>query len=268
LDFLNTLISPFSQYLPENNTLERIWVLAKVDFKSRYYYHKLGILWALIRPIMELAIYYVIFNTIFKSTVENFALYLCGGLLLWYYFTEGTTRGIAALLSKRYLIESVPFNKFYIILASTLSSFLGFLFNISAYLVISVILNKYPEFPFIIQLIPILIITSVLILGISLILATLSIYLKDIQHLWDMIVMAGFWITPIVYQESLLLDSMPNALYFNPMGLLVVNLHQALLYNEWIDLTYFIRASIISLLILLVGAVVFNLFSHKAAEKL
>ena len=265
---INKLLKPVAYLLPENNTLERIWVLAKVDFKSRYYYHRLGVLWALIRPIIELIVYYTIFKTIFSTSVDNFALYLCGGLLLWYFFTEGTSKGINALLSKRYLIESVPFNKVYILIASTLSSLMGFGFNFIAYIIISFIIGAPPEFPYVIQLIPILLVATLLIFGISLLLATLSIYLKDIEHLWDMVTLAGFWMTPIVYDESLMLEKMPLLVYLNPVAPLVIILHEALLYDQWININYFLYAAVISFTFFILGWLVFSKYSHKAAEKL
>jgi len=265
---INKLLGRLAPLLPENNTLERIWVLAKVDFKSRYYYHRLGVLWALIRPITELIVYYTIFKTIFSTDVNNFALYLCGGLLIWYYFTEGTSKGIDALLSKRYLIESVPFNKVFILIASTCSSMMGFGFNFLAYIIISFIVGAPPEFPYLLQLIPIFFFASMLIFGLSLLLATLSIYLKDIEHLWDMVILAGFWLTPIVYDEALMLDKMPQLVYLNPVAPLVINLHEALLYHEWINMNYFIYSACISLVILCIGLLVFSKYSHKAAEKL
>lgn len=265
---LNKFFATSFSILPDNNTIERIWVLAQVDFKSRYYYHRLGVLWALIRPIVELIVYYTIFNTIYQTTIDNFALYLFGGLLLWYYFSEGTKKGIDALLSKRYLIESVPFNKVYIIVAATISSFMGFCFNFLAYIFVSIFLDAPPIFPYAFQLIPIILGFTILIMGVCLILSTLSIYLKDIQHLWDMVILVGFWITPIVYDETLMIDRMPSLLYINPVAPFVITLHQAILYNETIDWVLYFQGLLIAISFLILGLILFTKFSHKAAEKL
>lgn len=265
---INKLIRPIAHLLPENNTLERIWVLAKVDFKSRYYYHRLGILWALIRPMIELLVYYTIFKSLFKSEIENFALYLCGGLVIWYFFAEGTSKGISALLGKRYLIESVPFNKFHIILAATISASFSLAFNLLAYIIMSIILNAPPTWPFILYIPLILIILFLLVLGISAILSTLSIYLKDIQHLWDMVILAGFWATPIVYSENLIYENMPQMMYLNPVAPFAVLFHEVTLYHSQPSTDLIIQSIITSIVTCLIGFFIFNRFSHKAAEKL
>ena len=141
---LNSIFGYILEKLPENNKLERIWVLAKVDFNSRYYYHKLGVIWALIRPMVELVVYFTIFKTIFNVGVPNFELYIFSGLLVWYFFTEGTSKGYTVLLTKRYLIESIQFNKTDLFVSATLSALLAFLFNFSAYLIISLIIDHPP----------------------------------------------------------------------------------------------------------------------------
>jgi len=265
---INKLIRPIVHLLPENNTLERIWVLAKVDFKSRYYYHRLGILWALIRPIIELIVYYFVFNTIFSTDIDHFALYLFSGLIVWYFFAEGTTKGISILLSKRYLIESVTFNKVYIILSSVLSSLFGFIFNFTAYLSISYILGNPPSIANFLIVLLIIIITSNLILGIALILAALSIYLKDIQHAWDMVILCGFWLTPIVYSEVLMEETFPLLIYANPMASLVILFHDTILNSNALDLTLLIWSTFYSIFMLIIGLLLFSRYSHKSAEKL
>lgn len=262
-------LNRFFEWLPENNRLERIWILAKVDFKSRYYYNKLGILWALIKPIFEFFIYYVAFTIIFKSDVPNYALYLFLGLVLWYFFSEGTTKSIFILRTKLYLIENISFNKSDLFISSTLSVLLAFGFNFFAYFLMSIILTAPPFHWEAVAFFPLLIgLLCALIYALNLILATLSIYLKDIQHLWDMLVLAGFWLTPILYDAKLLLEHVPVLYYANPMTGILVNIRNVVLYGVTPD--YFLLSlnvlSVIALLLL--GIWCFSRFSHKAAEKI
>jgi ABC-type polysaccharide/polyol phosphate export permease len=68
------------KYWPENNRLERIWKLAQVDFKKRYYNDRLGLLWALINPIFKVIVYFLVFSLFFKVQQENYGLYLFSGI--------------------------------------------------------------------------------------------------------------------------------------------------------------------------------------------
>ena len=254
--------------LPENVALEQIWFLAKVDFKSRYYYHRLGILWALIRPVFELIVYYLVFKELFRTDIEHFALYVFSGLLFWYLFVEGTTKGINVLDSKRYLIESIQFKKINLFYAMTASSLLAFGFNFMAYLLVSTFLSVPFLHVGLFFLISAVLNTCLLIVGVGMLLSALSIYIKDIRHLWDMIVMAGFWLTPIVYSESMMNETLPVIKYINPMAPIVLNMHRTFLYNEKPDYGVMLYGWLLAIVLFVIGYVVFKRYSHKAAEKI
>ncbi|PJA97946.1 MAG: hypothetical protein CO128_09900, partial [Ignavibacteriales bacterium CG_4_9_14_3_um_filter_30_11] len=91
---LKKIINYIVKYLPESNKIERIWILAKSNFRKRYYGSSLGIIWALINPLFLLVIYYFIFNVIFNNQIENFILYMFSGFLIWMFFEEASKEGL------------------------------------------------------------------------------------------------------------------------------------------------------------------------------
>src|SRR5438552_191553 len=117
------------------NKSERLWLLAKIEFKLRYYENKLGLLWALIKPLMDIAIYYVVFQTIMKQDIPAFASYLFIGLILWNFFVESTTGTIQILHTKKYLYEYSNMNKLEIYVSTLLSNGIGFFFNFMMFLI-------------------------------------------------------------------------------------------------------------------------------------
>lgn len=263
-----TILEWFISILPENNRLERIWVLAKFDFKSRYYYHNLGVFWAFIKPGFEFMVYFFVFGKLMKIDIPDFALYLLLGLIVWYFFVEGTTKGIHIISQKMYLIENIRFQKIDLFLASTFSAFFGFLFNFLTYLFISLILFNPPVSVYFL-LFPLLLANLfLLILGVSLLLATVNIYIRDIQHLWDMIMMAGLWATAILYSPQLLYDYFPSMQYINPMVGIVMNIRNVILYQETLNWGLFALNWIYAVIVFISGYILFQKYSHKAAEKI
>src|ERR1700761_4155854 len=109
---------------------ERIWLLAKIEFKLRYYENKLGLLWALIKPIMDMCIYYVAFKMILANNIPSFASYLFIGLIIWNFFVESTTGTIQILNIKKYLYEYSNMNKMEIYISTLLANSIGFFFNL------------------------------------------------------------------------------------------------------------------------------------------
>src|ERR1700722_20062535 len=109
-------------WFKRTNKLERFWLLAKIEFKLRYYENKLGLFWALIKPLMDITIYYIVFKIILMSDIPSFASYLFIGLILWNFFVESTTGTIQILNTKKYLYEYSNMNKLEIYISTLLST--------------------------------------------------------------------------------------------------------------------------------------------------
>src|ERR1044072_1123387 len=136
------IIAILTDWFKRSNKSERLWLLAKIEFKLRYYENKLGLFWALIKPLMDIAIYYVVFQTILKQNIPAFASYLFIGLILWNFFVESTTGTIQILNVKKYLYEYSNMNKLEIYVSTLLSNSIGFFFNFVMFLLFYNIFEK------------------------------------------------------------------------------------------------------------------------------
>jgi ABC-type polysaccharide/polyol phosphate export permease len=105
-------------------------------------------------------------------------------------------------------------------------------------------------------------------MGIGLIIGTLSIFLKDIQHLWDMLLLLGFWLTPILYDKTLIEENLPWLLYLNPVSGIIINIREVLLYARMPDFQMFGFTIIYAIVVFIIGYFAFNKYSHKIAEKI
>src|SRR5688572_6057640 len=123
------LIRIVKDWVGRSNKIERLWLMAKIEFKLRYYENKLGLLWALIKPISDIFIFYVAFEVIMEQGIPNFISFLFIGLIMWNFFVESTTGTIQILNTKKYLYEFTNMNKIEIYLSTLLSNCIGFFFN-------------------------------------------------------------------------------------------------------------------------------------------
>ena len=261
---INKLFKPILERLPENNTLERIWILAKTDFKKRYYGASLGIVWALINPLAQIVVYYYIFAILFKTDIPNFSLYLFSGLILWLFFVESTNKGISTFQSYKGILDSIKINKFNVIYASIISGLFSLLFNSFVFAIVALFFNL-PITSNLLFLPLIIVNLIILVLGANLILSVLHLYLRDFQHFWDIFTMAVFWINPIVYSEQLLYQQ-KIVLFINPIAGMIINMHNAIIYGKSMDFTLLIWDMIYAILILIIGIIVFRKYSKKALE--
>lgn len=264
---INKIFGPILRKLPENNKLERIWILAKTDFRKRYYGTSLGVVWAVINPFFRLLIYYFVFTVFFKIKIENYALYLFSGLIIWFFFSESTKKSFSVIKSKRYIIENIGINKLDLFTSSILSTFLGFIFNFIVYLVFSAFFPVQYTLSFFIFVFIVLNL-MLLVYAINLILATIHIYLKDLTHVWDMVLLILFWTSPIFYGREVIFKEFAIIGYINPLAGIISNTREVLLYGSLPDWTVFFYDYFYSIILLIMGLFVFKLHSRKAIELL
>lgn len=263
----NTLFKPLLEILPENNRLERIWLIAKVDFNKRYNENGLGLLWALINPLFRLLLFYVVFVVFFEYDIPNFHLYFFSGLIIWLFFVESTKKSLNILGSKKYIYENIRINKVDLFIGSCLAVSIGFLFNFCAYIAITYItgvhLTLYALF------FPLLFINLfIVVLGINLMLSTINIYVKDVNNFWDLVVFAGFWISPILLRGDKIVEYIPVLPYINPVHGLINNFRAVMFEGTSPDWYWFAYNFLTALVLLVISYYFFKKYSTKSTEKL
>lgn len=261
------MINSLLESLPTNNRVERIWKLAQVEFQRRYYNDRLGLFWALIKPLFEVALYYVVFTTFFPVTIEHYAIYLFGGIVFWMTFAESTTRSLHLLEDKLYLIDNIQFNHLDIFLAHILSITFAFFFNYMAFILMALIFGA----PISIHFVPLIFTLSsllILCLGTSLILSSIQPFFKDLNHLWDMLILVGFWSSGILYESEKIIDDANWFAHLNPMVGLIYIGRASFLEGVTFDSYWLFYPMLYSIVVLLLGLWIFKYLGSKAIEKL
>lgn len=252
-----------------NNKLERFWLLAKIEFKLRYYENKLGLIWAFVKPISEIIIYYFAFQVILKTQIPNFVSFLLIALILWHFFVECTSGTISILATKKYLYEYTNMNKIEIYLSVIGSNLIGLFFNLCMFLIFLVVFQKdgYVSWH-IILFIPILLNFVLYALAFSLILSSCYIIAKDISQIWAIILGVGFWVSPIMFKLEVFRAALPGVDYVNPIAGIIINTRNVILFHNLPEWGLFFWGFGYSIFLLLFGLYTLNKLGSKAAEKL
>jgi ABC-type polysaccharide/polyol phosphate export permease len=248
-----------------SNRLERIWLLAKIEFKLRYYENKLGLLWALIKPISQLLIYFVAFKIILRNDTPNYAIYLFSGIIMWQFYTEATGGLINILKTKKYLYEYSNMSKIEIYLASIISISLGFLFNFLILLVF-LIFSDIGLSIYIIYLPILLAILITFTLGLSMILSNIFIIAKDINQVWPLLSMFLMWLSPIFLKTEDLERSIPFIKVLNPMFGMIKNFRAIVMYQTHPDFTLLLINLVHALIALALGLFLLKKIGGRASE--
>jgi len=264
------LLKILNDWVKRSNKVERLWLLAKIEFKLRYYENKLGLLWALLKPLMDIVIYYVVFQIIMQQNIPAFASYLFIGLILWNFFVESTGGTIQILHTKKYLYEYSNMNKLEIYVSTLLSNSIGFFFNFMMFLIFYNFLEKESTGLSIqnFWILAIFLNLFILSLGMSLILSTIYILAKDISQIWTVFTSFLFFLSPIFYKLSTFQDRLPMFEYGNPIAGIIINARRVMMQHTTPDFQLLGFDYAYAVLLLLIGIVFLNRLGSKAAEKL
>lgn len=211
------------------------------DFKLRYQGSVLGYVWSLLRPLFLFAILYVVFSQFLRigDAIPHYPVYLLTGIVLWYFFAEITSNGVSAIVNRGDIIRKLNFPKYVIILAAAFSALINLLLN-------AVIIGVFLYFAKVdinwhVVYVP-LYILEIFVFAISLafILSTLFVRFRDISYIWEVLLQALFYATPIIYPLALVSDRWPwlaELMLYNPVAQAIQDIRYAIITPETQTLT-------------------------------
>lgn len=255
--------------------------LTKTDFKLRYQGSALGYLWALLRPLMMFAILYIVFTKLLKfgSDIPHYPVYLLAGTTLWSFFTECTTQGIQAIVTRGDLIRKVCFPKYIVVVSSTLTAVINLLINLVVVVIFALINGVTPSWTWL--LVPILVFELyTLSLGIAFLLGAVNVRYRDVTSIWDVCVQALFYAVPIIYPVTMVADTSITAakvILLNPIAQVIQDIRYCLVTHDTITTWNFVGEQtyiwrfiplIVVVLVIILGSWYFRKKSKHFAEEI
>lgn len=202
------------------NYRELLKTNVKKDVGGKYKNSFLGVLWSFINPLLQIAVYAFVFQIIMRSSIENYAVYLCCALVPWQYFSSVVLRGAATIIDNGNIIKKVYFPREILPISIVTSEGINFLIStiiILGFVIVSGIGLSVNVFWYFL----IVIIQYIISLGISFIVSSLSVYFRDLLHLLGVVMQLLFYATPIVYSAQNVPASFRWILKINPMSYLI-----------------------------------------------
>ncbi|MBR1391660.1 MAG: ABC transporter permease [Lachnospiraceae bacterium] len=191
--------------------------LVSKDIKLKYRRSFLGYLWSVLNPLLVMLVLVIVFSSMFRFDIENYPAYLIIGQTLFSYMTESTNQSLTSITGNASLLKKVYVPKYIFTLSKVTSSLVNVLFSLGAMLIVFIVTKVH--FSFYMLLIPIVLIELYMFcLGLSLFLAQLSVFFRDIQYIYAVITTAWMYLTPLFYpMESLPEKVQQGVRICNPM---------------------------------------------------
>lgn len=214
------------------------------DFRVRFAQSKLGVLWMIIHPLMQVLIFATILSEVLSAKlpgIDNkyaYALYLMAGTLCWSLFAESISRCVSLFVDNGNLMKKVAFPRVCLPFICAGSMLINNLLLLTAIFAVFAVLGHMPGSS--VAWLPLLILLTLLLsMSIGLFLGVLNVFMRDIGQVVPVVLQALFWLTPIVYNVNILPEQVRNLFKLNPLYPLVTAYQQVLLFDtspDWISL--------------------------------
>jgi ABC-2 type transport system permease protein len=178
--------------------------LVKTDFKLRYQGSTLGYIWSLLRPLLLFLTLYIVFIKFLRvggGSMPHPAVYLLLGILLWNYFSEVTNGSINAIVGKGDLLRKLNFPKYIIIIAGSVSALINLVLT-SLVIVLFMVLSHVTLSWAALWIIPLVVELFLISIALAFFLSALFVRFRDVSYIWEVVMQAAFYATPILYPLS------------------------------------------------------------------
>lgn len=249
-----------------------LWNLVDRDFKLKYRRSVLGVLWSILNPLLMCLVYWVVFSTIFKQMkgggIDNFPVYLMIGQLLFQFFSEATSAGMTSVFSAAPLLKKVYIPKYIFPLEKCCFALVNCVFSFIA-LVIVMVFTGSPLYPTVLLSLYPLLTLFVFSMGIGLLLSALTVFFRDIIHIWQVFVTALLYFSAIFYNpdtmmtESLGSLNMYKMICLNPLYWYITAFRKTVLWGQLMPMTMVLVCGGCAVVALVLGVWVFKRTQDK-----
>lgn len=249
------------------NYRELLKTNVKKEIRGRYKNSFLGILWSFLNPLLQLLVYSVIFGALLAGGDETYPIYICVALIPWTYFTTAISQAAFTVIGNADIIKKVYFPREILPISVVTSGAVNFV--ISTIIILAFVIFSGLGLSWYIVFYPlILLIQYILLLGISFIVSSVTVYFRDLEHIIGVVLMAAFYATPIVYNIEQLPHTLQVLVNLNPMTHLINGYRDIFYYHQMPNMEILFILLGISLVLTIAGYFIFKKLQKGFAEEL
>lgn len=252
------------------SNFKRYWFLITQlisrDFKVKYKRSVLGILWSLLNPLLTMTVMTIVFSQMFRFNVPgtNYIVYLMTGIIMFNYFSQASNAAMASVVENFTLINKVYIPKYIFPIAKCLFVGIDFLLTLIPWFIIILLtqigLGTYPcSINIYYLLLPIIFLCLFLFtVGMGLLLSCISVFLRDVFHIYGIVLTLWNYLTPIFYSVDMLPEVLKTLMKFNPLYQFITAARSIVLYGTAPDLMNFVIMGLMGIVTLIIGGYIFR----------
>lgn len=248
---------------------EMLFNNVRKELRARYKGSILGFFWTFLNPLLQLIVYSIVFSTVMKVSVPNYSytVFLFVGLVPWNFLSFTLQQSTTIIVSNSNLIKKIYFPRIIIPLTVTLTNLINMLLTfvivfIALFISKSTISTNYLYLPLII------ILQTILVFSLSLFLSSITVYLRDIEHITNVVLMAWMYLSPVIYPSEYIPSRIFRLFKLNPMFFIIESYRDILMFARQPDTFGLLYVLMLSSLLLVFGLLIFDRLQKRFAEEI
>lgn len=233
-----------------------LWEFVKKDIKLKYRNSVLGVLWSMLNPLLIMLVLTFLFSTLFKNKIPNFPVYCLAGRLIYDFFAQSTNQSMTSITGKSSLIKKIYVPKYLYPLSRVISSFIIFLISLIPLILIMVVTKVKITKVVLLSFYPLLCLFFIC-LGIGLVVATINVFFRDMQHLYSVILMIIMYASAIFYSADIINPKYVIILNLNPIFPVIKVFRDCVLYGQITAVNSWVLCPLYAVISLILGLIIF-----------
>lgn len=236
--------------------------LIRKDIKLKYRNSFLGLLWSVLNPLLFMLVLTVIFSELFSSSIEHFAIYVLTGRLLYSCFSETTNSAMQSIVFNAALIKKIYVPKYFFPLSKVFSSFINSLLAMISILPVMLLSGLQLSWINLTVIFP-LVYLLLFCIGISLILSTIYVFFRDMQHIYSLALLIVMYTSAIFYPADIIPERFMPIIQLNPIFTLIEMFRDALIYHTLPSIGTHLFSLVYAVILIFIGL----FFFYKKQDK-
>ena len=261
------LTNPFFEEI--KSLLSNKFILRRMiytSFKTRYKRSYLGVVWSLLNPLLHMIVFVIVFSQVFRFDIPHYSLYILTGNMIFVFFSSSTSEAMMQMLASAEMIKRVYLPKTIYVLARIGINGINLILTFIPFLAIALI-DKLQFNWTVVLIFPTLILVTMFVVGMSLIVATITPYLHDFSQIWSVILTLWTYLTPLFYPVSIIPERVLPVFKLNPMYIYVTLFRDPLLYQKVPESALWIQGTFYGVTFLVIGWWIFTKNSNEFAYR-
>ena len=245
-----------------------IVILTQKEVKVRYKSTFFGYVWSIAHPLAFAFVFFMAFKVVMRIQMEGYAVFLIAGLFPWQWFSNSVNASPTVFLHNPSLIKKVNLPRNILPLATVLQDMIHFLLAIPVIVLFLFIYHKSPSFSWLYGIPLLLTIQLLMTYGLTLIISSLNLFIRDLERLTSIFMTLLFYFTPVIYPETMIPARYKAlVLFLNPLSSLMISWRNLFL-DGTLEISLVAVSFAYSLFVLMLGYKVYTRLAWKFAEVL